>query len=89
MTQSAGKAHWIKSMTVIVKRIFFDVSICAANVDKDSRVGPPLMTIASWSLGLPDFRGQVDYVSRLRSWQASSYLIGLMFPRAVCLRWVL
>jgi hypothetical protein len=41
------------------------------------------------NLGLPDFRGQVDYVLRLRIWQASSYLIGLMFPRAVCLRWVL
>jgi hypothetical protein len=40
-------------------------------------------------VGLPDFRGQVDYVLRLRIWQASSYLIGLMFPRAVCLRWVL
>ena len=46
-------------------------------------------TISSVSLGLPDFRGQVDYVLRLRIWQASSYLIGLMFPRAVCLRWVL
>jgi hypothetical protein len=28
-------------------------------------------------VGLPDFRGQVDYVHRLRIWQASSYLIGL------------
>jgi len=40
-------------------------------------------------LGLPDFRGQVDYVLRLRIWQASSYLIGLMFSRAVCLACVL
>jgi hypothetical protein len=40
-------------------------------------------------VGLPDFRGQVDDVLRLRIWQASSYLIGLMFPRDVCLRWML
>ena len=41
------------------------------------------------TVGLPDFHGQVSYVRRLRIWQASSYLIGLMFPREVCLRWVL
>ena len=41
------------------------------------------------ALGLPDFRGQVDCVLRFRIWQASPYLVGLMFPRAVCLRWVL
>jgi len=40
-------------------------------------------------LGLPDFRGPNDNVLRLRIWQASSYLIGLILPRAVCLRWVL
>jgi hypothetical protein len=46
----------------------------------------------AWSLeglGSPNFRGQVEYVLRLRIWQASSYLIGPMFPRDVCLRWVL
>ncbi len=34
-------------------------------------------------VGLPNFCGQFDYVLRLRIWQAGSYLIGLMFPRAL------
>ena len=37
-------------------------------------------------VGLPDFRGQVDYVLRRRICQASSNWTGLVLPMVECLR---
>ena len=49
-------------------------------------LGCILAKLLARAVGLPDFRGQVDYVLRRRICQASSNWTGLVLPMVECLR---